>query len=107
MTTLRVIDFQDKPFGRFRSDGPQSGQAFREDDLIPALFQIILEDPFQQEVIIDMTGYNRYGSSWIEEVFGGMRRIYPQFVEMFEIKPVHRDLPSLELLANKFLKGVL
>lgn len=61
------IDFTKTPIGRYREDGPYSGQVFREDILIPALKE-------NDKVIIDLSGVEGYGSSFLEEVFGGMIR---------------------------------
>lgn len=61
------IDFAKTPIGRYREDGPYSGQVFREDILIPALKE-------NDKVIIDLSGVEGYGSSFLEEVFGGLIR---------------------------------
>ena len=60
-------DFSDVPAGRYRSDGPFSGEAFREDYLWPAL----KEHP---QVTVDLDGAEGYGSSFLEEAFGGLVR---------------------------------
>lgn len=63
-----VEDFSKKPFGRYRKDfNDRSGQAFREDYLVPNL-----KDNGYVHVILD--GYNRYGRSFIDEAFGGLIR---------------------------------
>jgi hypothetical protein len=61
------IDFTKTPIGRYRDDGPYSGQVFREDILIPALKEY-------DKVIIDLAGVEGYGSSFLEETFGGLVR---------------------------------
>lgn len=61
------VDFTRTPIGRYREDGPYSGQTFREDILIPALKD-------NDKVIIDLSGVEGYGSSFLEEVFGGLIR---------------------------------
>ena len=61
-------DFSEFPVGRFRSDGPDSGQRFREDFLEPALSS-------GQSVIIEMSGTDGYGSSFLDEAFGGIIRL--------------------------------
>ena len=57
-------DFSDTPGGRFKVDGPYSGEEFREKLLIPALEN-------HSKVIIDFDGGEGYGSSFLEESFGG------------------------------------
>lgn len=59
--------FSKFPAGRYRSDGPTSGQAFLEDILLPAL----LKSPTQPvEVFLD--GTLGYGSSWLQAAFTGL-----------------------------------
>ncbi len=60
-------DFSRYPGGRVRTDGQYSGEAFRDDFLIPALrnYESI-------EIIID--NVIGYGSSFLEECFGGLVR---------------------------------
>jgi hypothetical protein len=60
-------DFTKYPYGRYRNDGPNSGEEFRDDHLIPALKKNDLI-----EVILD--GAAGYGSSFLEEAFGGLVR---------------------------------
>ena len=60
--------FSQFPAGRYRQDGPHSGQAFREDVLIPALRE-------QQGVVhVSLDGTLGLGSSFLEEAFGGLVR---------------------------------
>ena len=68
MNTIDIAkDFTRYPAGRNRQDGPFSGQAFREDLLAPALSD-------NQPVRLVMDGTRGYGSSFLEEVFGGLVR---------------------------------
>lgn len=67
-TTVRIgADFSRVPAGRFYSDGPNSGQRFREEILVPCL-----RDP--GVVVIDLDDTEGYGSSFLEESFGGLVR---------------------------------
>jgi hypothetical protein len=86
-----VNDFFPRPKWRYRKEGAGSGEEFREDFLVKEL------NVKDQKTIVDMTGYNRYGPSFISEAFGGLVREH-QFTIKFlkihlEIK--HDDLPSL------------
>ena len=66
---LRVAeDFSRTPAGRYRSDGRWSGEAFREDHLAPALRST------DQGVVVYLDGVEGYGSSFLEEAFGGLVR---------------------------------
>jgi len=68
MKTIRVAtDFSRYPAGRFFEDGPNSGQRFREEYLAP-----IIND--EDRIVIDFDGARAYGSSFLEEAFGGLVR---------------------------------
>lgn len=70
MSTIRISvasDFSPFPAGRYRADGPFPGEVFRDEKLIPAL-------QVNDEVIVDLDGANGYGSSFLEEAFGGLVR---------------------------------
>jgi len=61
-------DFARYPAGRYTSDGPYSGQAFRENLLMSALR---IPDA---RIAIEFDGARGYGSSFLEEAFGGLVR---------------------------------
>lgn len=71
MTSEKTIniakDFSDVPSGRYRTDGPSNGEAFREDILRVALQNF-------ERVIVELDGTEGYGSSFLEEAFGGLVR---------------------------------
>ncbi|WP_417840416.1 STAS-like domain-containing protein [Terasakiella sp.] len=60
-------DFTTTPAGRYRQDGDFSGEAFRDDILVPALKASDIV-----KVVLD--GTRGYGSSFLEETFGGLVR---------------------------------
>src|SRR5262245_24725002 len=60
-------DYSRYPAGRFRTDGPYSGERFREDVLVPALQRTNI-------VQVELDGTAGYGSSFLEEAFGGLVR---------------------------------
>lgn len=63
-------DYSKTPFGRYRDDSPYSAERFREEILIPAF----VENP-NEEIIVDFSGVMvGLGSSFLEEVFGGLVR---------------------------------
>lgn len=64
---ISILDFSEFPGGRYREDGPNSGQRFREEFLAPALQEY-------QTVSVDLDGAMGYGSSFLEEAFGGLVR---------------------------------
>lgn len=60
-------DFSRYPAGRFKTDGPYSGELFREQFLVP---EMETEGP----VTIQLDGVRGFGSSFLEEAFGGLVR---------------------------------
>jgi len=61
-------DFSRYPSGRYITDGPNSGERFRRDFLLPALEQYDV-------VEIWLDGVKGYPSSFTEEAFGGLIRL--------------------------------
>jgi STAS-like domain of unknown function (DUF4325) len=61
-------DFNRFPSGRFKRLGTTSGEGFRE---------LFLETPLREgkKIIIELDGTIGYGSSFLEEAFGGLIRV--------------------------------
>ncbi len=66
-TRIRVVDFSRYPYGRYRVQGNYSGERFRDEFLLPALRR-------GEPVEVDLDGVRGYGSSFLEETFGGLVR---------------------------------
>ena len=60
-------DFSPVPAGRRKEDGPFSGESFRERFLTDAIRNNV-------KVTVDLSGTEGYGSSFLEEAFGGLVR---------------------------------
>jgi hypothetical protein len=73
MATITIAkDFSSTPGARHRSDGLYSGEDFRERLLEPHF-----KDPkATEEVTVVLDGTEGYASSFLEEAFGGLARIY-------------------------------
>jgi hypothetical protein len=85
-------DFSPFPFGRYRTEGPHSGEAFREDVLWP-----VLEEQ-ESVAIVDLDGVKGgLGSSFLEEVFGGLVRQHGLSTELMRerVKIVSQEDPGL------------
>jgi len=68
-STINIAkDFSRYPAGRYISDGPYSGAKFREDFLMEPLLN-------NQRTVIIFDGARGYGSSFLEEAFGGLVRL--------------------------------
>ena len=83
-------DFSPFPAGRYLADGPYSGQRFLETNLLPAL-------DASQTVRIELDGAMGYGSSFLEEVFGGLVRLgkWPAQELLNRIQLVSDEEPAL------------
>jgi hypothetical protein len=72
MDQSRVVnlarEFSRFPAGRYLTDGPASGQQFRGDVLVPALRSTA------EKVVVELDGTLGFGSSFLEEAFGGLVR---------------------------------
>ncbi len=64
-------EFSITPGGRFKKNGPWSGEAFR-DEVLRDLLQDAINAGDKLTVILD--GTSGYGSSFLEEAFGGLVR---------------------------------
>jgi len=71
MTTIRIVDNAPVPGGRFIADGPYSGEWFREEFLRPAVAEALSQNDV---VNVELDGAPGYGSSFLEESFGGLIR---------------------------------
>lgn len=72
MKTINIgKDFSDHPIGRYRTDGEASGEAFRDDVLVPALRSLNSNEKIK--IILD-DGVEGYGSSFLVEAFAGVVR---------------------------------
>jgi hypothetical protein len=73
MSSLNQIniasDFSRIPLGRFPDDSPFNGTTFRENWLIPFLKK-------HQRIQVILDGAEGFGSSFLEEAFGGLVRVH-------------------------------
>lgn len=67
ITITIATDYSDVPSGRFLGDGPFNGERFREELLAPHLDR-------KEVVRVVFDGAEGYGSSFLEEAFGGLVR---------------------------------
>lgn len=65
---VRIAEqFSRYPAGRYATDGPNSGERFREEFLKPILDR-------NEKAVVELDGTRGYGSSFLEEAFGGLVR---------------------------------
>lgn len=61
-------DFSRYPAGRYISDGPFTGEGFLTEKLLPAV-------EANNKICVELDGTLGYGSSFLEEAFGGLMRV--------------------------------
>jgi len=94
--TIEEVDmktFSATPYGRYSTDGPSNGETFRTKRLTP-----LLKNPEVEEVRVYLDsvrpGYE-YGSSFLEESFGGLIRVekisYDLIMKKLRIITSHED----------------
>lgn len=64
-------DFTDTPGARYKSQGSYSGEEFRDDILYPKFIESLKENTI---LTVNLDGGYGYGSSFLEETFGGLVR---------------------------------
>lgn len=91
-TTINIAtEFSRYPGGRFITDGKFSGEAFREKFLLPKLKE-------NEKVVIQMDGTLGYGSSFLDEAFGGLVRKHQYEPEkLLQALSIDSKDPSLEI----------
>lgn len=68
MNVIKVSDFSKFPGPRYKKLGSYSGEEFRDTVLIPAI------EKGYVDLVIDLDGVFGFGSSFLEEAFGGLVR---------------------------------
>lgn len=105
MTEVRLATkFSPYLGGRYRDDGPYSGQEFREDFLVPWMTDAIRD---HQLLVLDLDGVAGVPSSFLEEAFGGLLRntrwSIDQVRAVLKLKASDPDLWPYVKLADKFM----
>lgn len=97
-------DYTDTPGGRFKAEGPYSGEDFRKEKLIPAMEQAIKED---DEVEINLDGCFGYPSSFLDEAFGGLAKKYGSDLVQKKLKFICEDQPGLEeIIREEYINNI-
>jgi hypothetical protein len=97
MRTVSIAkEFSRYPGGRFERDGPYSGEEFRARYLIPAL-------QAREKLVIAMDGVRGYGSSFLEEAFGGLVRLGFEREFVRDHLTFETENPSLKLEVEEYI----
>lgn len=91
---VNVKDFSITPGSRYRDEGVKahSGQEFREEYLEPIFLNIENNDSI---IIVNLDGTIGYGTSWLEEVFGGLARKFGKDLVQNKIDFISNEEPYL------------
>ncbi|MFQ2646930.1 STAS-like domain-containing protein [Aeromonas caviae] len=102
MITIFVKDFSVFPGPRTKELGENSGEAFRDDILIPAIRE-------HKQVCVNLDGVFGYGSSFLEEVFGGLVRagVSTESVQFIRDNLVSQDDPSIVVEIREYIANAL
>ena len=92
-------DFSNAPGGRFKSDGRYSGEAFREEYLIPALKS-------NNKVTVVLDDVLGFACSFLEESFGVLRRRgFTAFQLEHKLEIISNDDPHLLRQVLSYIKN--
>jgi len=96
--TIKIAEeFSRYPAGRFDTDGPYSGEKFRREFLVPAMQE-------KKKICIDLDGVRGYGSSFLEEAFGGLVRVGFSAEDIFSLMTFHSSDPSLVIEIRDYIE---
>lgn len=107
MTTLQVArEFSPYLGGRYRDDGPWSGEQFRDEMLRPRLLEAIQQ---HATLHINFDGVAGMPPSFLEEAFGGLLRTVPGLElktlnERLKLDAEDPELWPFLKLAQKFME---
>jgi hypothetical protein len=96
-------DYSKTPGPRYVDEGEYSGELFRHDILYPKFLEALKENV---KIIIDLDGTAGYGTSFLEESFGGLIRVekmkYKDIIDNMKI--ISNDEPYYKEDIYSYLK---
>lgn len=101
MSTIVIAkQYTKKPGGRFRKEGEYSGEDFRE-TILKKEYEMSKNN--KEELVVNLDGGYGYGSSFLEEAFGGLVRTLND-VDISIIKIISDEEPQLVDDVYKYLQ---
>lgn len=104
MATKKVIsvakDFSPFPGGRYPEDGDFSAEEFRKKFLIPTI-----ESHPNEKIILDLDGGEGYGTSFLEEAFGGLIRDGYSKEDIYNTFDIKSEYKSYIRLINEYINN--
>lgn len=85
-------EFTETPGARYKTQGAYSGEEFRDNILYPKFIESIKNN---EKLIVNLDGGYGYGSSFLEEAFGGLVRKLKQ-----EKNDHYNDVKNIEIISN-------
>lgn len=81
-------DFTENPGGRYRDEGPFSGEEFRD-----RFLEIMVPEAvaMEQKIFIDFDGTYGCTNGFLEEAFGGFIRKHPEFCGLRDLLVIKSD----------------
>ncbi len=101
MKIVIAKDFSQAPGARYESEGPNSGEKFRNDILVPKYKEAVENGEILE---IDLDGCYGFATSFLEESFGGLVRELKKEGTLSNIKIISNDDVTLEALIRKYVK---
>ena len=98
-----AMQYTKNPGGRFRTEGEYSGEDFRE-TILKREYEISKKN--KEDLIVNLDGGYGYGSSFLEESFGGLVRTIDD-VDISIIKIVSQEEPQLKEDVENYLKAAI
>lgn len=95
-------EYTDAPGARFKKEGDYSGEEFREKLLEPRYLKAIAENI---KLLVDLDGGYGYATSFLEEAFGGLARLYDKEKLLSTIVIKSDDEPSLIDDINEYIEN--
>jgi hypothetical protein len=90
--------FSTTPGARFKDDGPFSGEEFRDKFLTP-----LFSEGATEEIEINLDGTAGYGTSFLEEAFGGLARNVGKDKVLRRLKFISDEEPILIDEINEYM----
>jgi hypothetical protein len=94
-------DFSDTPGGRTPKEGEFSGEEFRDNVLEPAYRECLVSN---EVLTVDFDGCYGFGTSFLEEAFGGLVRKYKYMDVLSHLELIANDDETILINVPKYIK---
>lgn len=101
---IKIVDWSKIPGGRYKANGDNSAEEYRDRILLPAYQQARKNN---DALIVDLDGGYGYAASFLEELFGGLVRIVRSPDASERITLISHEEPSLIPKIRKYMEEAL